>query len=337
MKALEHDADALAAETGQPVLVERLDPGAVDRHGTALGALEASQNAEQRGFPRPRRSRQADGLTAPDLEIDALQDMDSGRRTAQTHMDIVERDRSLNHHPPFRTTDVPNPPRSPYGFAEPRCQLAALALVVAIWVSGMSPAFARTLKIVAFGDSLTAGYELPADAAFPSVLERALHKDGFDVTVANAGVSGDTSSGGLDRLDWSVPDGTDLTIVELGANDMLRGIDPAVTRTALDGIVSGLVKRGSKVLLDRHVRFAEASIRRYREQFAAIYPGLAKRYDVPLYPFFLAGIIGKPELHLADGLHPNAAGVDVLVANILPTVEDVLRGMGGQRVSRAFA
>lgn len=204
-----------------------------------------------------------------------------------------------------------------------------LALVVATWVSGLSPAFARTLKIVAFGDSLTAGYELPADAAFPSVLERALHKDGFDVSVANAGVSGDTSSGGLDRLDWSVPDGTDLTIVELGANDMLRGIDPTVTRTALDGIVSGLVKRGSQVLLTG--MYASPSLdTSYREHFAAIYPGLAKRYNVPLYPFFLAGIIGKPELHLADGLHPNAAGVDVLVANILPTVEDVLRGMGAK-------
>ncbi len=193
----------------------------------------------------------------------------------------------------------------------------------------MSPAFARTLKIVAFGDSLTAGYELPADAAFPAVLERALHKDGFDVSVANAGVSGDTSSGGLERLDWSVPDGTDLTIVELGANDMLRGIDPAVTRTALDGIVSGLVKRGSKVLLTG--MYASPGLdATYREHFAAIYPGLAKRYDVPLYPFFLTGIIGKPDLHLPDGLHPNAAGVDVLVANILPTVEDVLRGMGAK-------
>ena len=156
----------------------------------------------------------------------------------------------------------------------------------------MSPASARTLKIVAFGDSLTAGYELPADAAFPSVLERALHKDGFDVSVANAGVSGDTTSGGLERLDWSVPDGTDLTIVELGANDMLRGIDPAVTRTALDGIVSGLVKRGSKVLLTG--MYASPSLdSTYREQFAAIFPGLAKRYDVPLYPFFLTGIIGQ--------------------------------------------
>ena len=207
--------------------------------------------------------------------------------------------------------------------------MAALSIVVATWVFGMSPAFARAIKIVAFGDSLTAGYELPADAAFPSVLERALRKDGFDVSVANAGVSGDTSSGGLERLDWSVPDGTDLTIVELGANDMLRGIDPAVTRTALDGIVSGLVKRGSKVLLTG--MYASPSLdTTYREHFAAIYPGLAKQYDIPLYPFFLAGIIGKPELHLADGLHPNAAGVDVLVANILPTVENVLLGMGAK-------
>ena len=184
-------------------------------------------------------------------------------------------------------------------------------------------------SIVAFGDSLSAGYQLPAPAAFPAVLERALRKDGFAVSVSNAGVSGDTSQGGLERLDWSVPDGTDLAIVELGANDMLRGVDTAVTAKNMEAIVAGLQKRRIKVLLAGMYASLELDAG-YRERFAAIFPSLAHRAGVPLYPFFLAGIIGRPELHLADGLHPNAAGVEVMVANMLPTVEEVLRGMGVQ-------
>ena len=188
------------------------------------------------------------------------------------------------------------------------------------------PAAAAT-TIAAFGDSLSAGYQLPADAAFPAVLEGALRRDGYDVRVNNAAVSGDTTQGGLERLDWSVPDGTDLAIVELGANDMLRGVDTAVTAKNLDAIVAGLQKRHIKVLLAGMYAATELDAG-YRERFAAIYPSLAQRAGVPLYPFFLAGIIGHPELHLPDGLHPNAAGVKVIVDGILPTVEDTLRGMG---------
>jgi acyl-CoA thioesterase-1 len=184
-------------------------------------------------------------------------------------------------------------------------------------------------RISAFGDSLSAGYQLPADAAFPAVLERALRQDGFDVRVDNAAVSGDTTQGGVERLDWSVPDGTDLAIVELGANDMLRGIDPAVTAKNLDTIVDGLQKRHIKVLLAGMYASVELD-KAYRERFAALYPALAKSRGVPLYPFFLGGIIGHPELHLADGMHPNAAGVAVMVRAILPTVEEVLKGMGVQ-------
>ena len=188
---------------------------------------------------------------------------------------------------------------------------------------------ARTLQVVAFGDSLSAGYQLPEDAGFPAQLERALRADGFDVAVANAGVSGDTASGGLDRVDWSVPDGTDLVIVELGANDMLRGIDPALTRTALDGILARLKQRAINVLLAG--MYAAPNLGAdYAGRFAAIYPGLAKRYGVPLYPFFLAGIIGKPDLHLPDGLHPNREGVAIIVKSILPDVEAALRSLKPQ-------
>ena len=188
---------------------------------------------------------------------------------------------------------------------------------------------AAAARIAAFGDSLSAGYQLPAADSFPAVLERALRHDGYDVGVDNAAVSGDTTQGGLERLDWSVQDGTTLAIVELGANDMLRGVDPAVTARNLDAIVAGLQKRHIGVLLAGMYASVELDAA-YRERFAALYPGLAKRYGVPLYPFFLAGIIGHPELHLADGLHPNAAGVAVIVASILPTVEESLKALGVQ-------
>ena len=199
-------------------------------------------------------------------------------------------------------------------------------VAAALFVASAAPAWATT-AISAFGDSLSAGYQLPADAAFPAVLEQALRHEGYDVRVNNAAVSGDTTQGGLERLDWSVPDGTDLAIVELGANDMLRGVDTAVTGRNLADIVGGLQRRHIKVLLAGMYAATELD-QGYRERFAALYPSLARRAGVPLYPFFLAGLIGHPELHLADGLHPNAAGVREIVHNILPTVEETLGGMG---------
>jgi acyl-CoA thioesterase-1 len=143
------------------------------------------------------------------------------------------------------------------------------------------------------------------------------------VTVANAGVSGDTATGGLDRVDWSVPDGTDGVILELGANDMLRGTDPAVTERALDAIVARLKARGIPVLL-AGMRAAPNLGPDYGKRFDAIYPRLAERYGLILYPFFLDGIAGDRSLNLADGLHPTKDGVARVVSGILPRVEDFL-------------
>lgn len=183
---------------------------------------------------------------------------------------------------------------------------------------------ARALELVAFGDSLTAGYRLPADAAFPAVLQKALRKDGFNVNVVNAGVSGDTAAGGFARLDWSVADGTDAVILELGANDMLRGTDPAVTHAALDTILARLQARHIKVLIAGML--ATPSLGKdYTRAFDKIFPELASKYQAPLYPFFLNGVTNHTELTLADGMHPNAAGVDKIVAGILPQVEALLR------------
>lgn len=176
------------------------------------------------------------------------------------------------------------------------------------------------LKLVALGDSLTAGYNLPGSAAFPPVLEQVLRQKGIAVEIVNAGVSGDTVQGGLERLDWSVADGTDGVILELGANDALRGVDPAVTHKGLETIVTRLKARGIPVLIAG--MYAPRNLGPdYAARFDSIYPELAKSHGLVLYPFFLEGIAGDRALNQADLLHPTAEGVRVIVRNILPTVE----------------
>lgn len=200
------------------------------------------------------------------------------------------------------------------------CAAALAAMVVPL---ASAHAQSQPLRLVALGDSLSAGYNLPQEAAFPVVLERALKAKGYKVEITNAGVSGDTSSGGLDRLDWSVPDGTDGVIVELGANDMLRGLDPAGTRKNLETIVERLKSRNIPVLLAG--MYASRNLGSdYVQKFDAIYPDIAKKHDLVLYPFFLDGVAGDRALNLPDGLHPTAKGVEIIVERILPSVESFL-------------
>ncbi len=182
------------------------------------------------------------------------------------------------------------------------------------------------LKIIAFGDSLTAGYNLPADAAFPAVLQKALRADGFSVDIVNAGVSGETAADGLARFDWTFGDGADAAIVELGANDMLRGLDPKQTAVTMENLFGRLK--------DRHIPFLIAGMlaspslgEDYKKAFDQIYPALAQKFDAPLYPFFLQGVMGMRQLQLPDGLHPNRDGVERIVANILPAVEGFLKSL----------
>jgi acyl-CoA thioesterase-1 len=181
----------------------------------------------------------------------------------------------------------------------------------------------RPVKLVVFGDSLVAGFQLPANAAFPAQLEKALRAKGIAVEVVNAGVSGDTTTGGLARLDWSVPDGTDAVILELGANDMLRGVDPKIPRDALAQIVRRLKARHIEILLCG-MRAAPNLGPDYARAFDTIYPELAAANGLLLYPFFLDGIVTDPDLNQHDGLHPTEAGVAVIVERILPKVEELL-------------
>jgi acyl-CoA thioesterase-1 len=188
---------------------------------------------------------------------------------------------------------------------------------------------AKPIRMVVLGDSLSAGLGLSAADAFPAKLQKALKDKGINVEMTNAGVSGDTASGGRERLDWSVPDGTQAVIVELGANDALRGIDPKVTRAALSDILTRLKARNIAVMLCGMMAPPNYG-RDYAERFNTIYSDLAKSFGVPLYPFFLDGVAADARLNQADGIHPTPQGVDIIVKNMMPMVEAFLGPLSGQ-------
>ncbi|WP_343713615.1 arylesterase [Inquilinus sp.] len=206
------------------------------------------------------------------------------------------------------------------------------AVLLALCAVAALPASAQAgpIRILALGDSLTAGFGLdPADGFVPQ-LQAALRGQGFDVTVLNGGVSGDTSAGGLDRLDWALADKPDLVLVELGANDMLRGVDPASTRANLDKILARLGQEKLPTLL-AGMRAAPNLGPDYAKAFDPIFPDLAKAHGVALYPFFLDGVAMVAALNQADGMHPNPAGVKLIVERITPAVVDLIRLSGLDR------
>lgn len=213
-----------------------------------------------------------------------------------------------------------------YGLSGPLCKLFASFLLAFTLLATAPAAHADddTITIVALGDSLTAGYLLGPDEGFPEQLEKALGQAGHDnVKVLNAGVSGDTTAGGLARLDWAVGPQADAVIVELGANDALRAIDPAVTRKNLDEIISRLKERGLPVLLAG--MYAPPNLGRdYGAAFNPIFAELAEREGLVFYPFFLEGVAGDRSLNLGDGIHPTAQGVRIIVKGILPEVEELI-------------
>ncbi|MCP4384794.1 MAG: arylesterase [Hyphomicrobiales bacterium] len=213
--------------------------------------------------------------------------------------------------------------RATYGSLDVPVQ--PLAVIFAVLAGLSTPAVAADpLKLVVLGDSLTAGYGIDQNASFPAQLEQALNARGHDVIIVNAGVSGDTASDGLARVDWSVDTETDAVIVELGANDALRGVDPTITRDALDQLLARLVNdRGLPVLLAGMMAPRNLGAE-YAEAFDTIYSDLAEHYDALLYPFFLDGVATRADLNQADGIHPSAEGVAVIVERILPSVEALI-------------
>jgi acyl-CoA thioesterase-1 len=210
-------------------------------------------------------------------------------------------------------------------------RLIAVFVLASIYAFAFpSATVAQSLRIVALGDSLTAGYGLTEREAFPVKLQAALKAKGHDVEVINAGVSGDTSTGGLARLDWSVPEKTDAVILELGANDALRAVDPSVTRKALDDAIAKLRGRKIEVLLTGMMAPPNFG-GDYAARFNPIYPDLAKKHDVVFYPFFLDGVATVTKLNLKDGIHPTAEGIDLIVARILPKVEELIARVRANR------
>jgi len=202
--------------------------------------------------------------------------------------------------------------------------LLVQAVAFAVVLAAASPVAARTIRLVLLGDSLTAGLGLPPGKAFPDRLQAALRARGWDVDVLNAGVSGDTAADGLARYDWAVPANADALIVELGANDMLRGLEPEATKKALSAILDKAHAARLPTLI-AGMRAAPNLGAEYDRAFDAIYPALAKDHDVALYPFFLDGVAGDPKLNQADGMHPTAEGVGVIVERIAPSVEEILK------------
>jgi acyl-CoA thioesterase-1 len=200
--------------------------------------------------------------------------------------------------------------------------MGAALLALVLLVPG--PALAEATRLLVLGDSLTAGYNLPQDKAFPVQLEQALRDAGHDVTVLNAGISGDTTAGGRARLDWVLAEEPDAAIVALGGNDGLRGLDPAQTREHLTAIVRGLKSREIQVMIAGMLAPPNLG-REYGEAFNAVFPEVAARTGVLLYPFFLEGVAADPALNQPDGIHPTAEGVAVMVRNTLPKVEELLR------------
>ena len=206
-----------------------------------------------------------------------------------------------------------------------RRRLAALLAAAVPLLAGAAPAAARPPEILAFGDSLTAGLGLPVNATFPARLEARLKADGMAVRVVNAGVSGDTTAGGLARLDWALADKPDIVILELGANDALRGIDPKAVRANLDKMIDKIQISGAKLLL-AGMQAPTNWGKRYKEEFERIYPELARAHGVALYPFFLEGVAMDPQLNQPDGLHPNERGVAALVERIAPVLARLIGG-----------
>ena len=196
-------------------------------------------------------------------------------------------------------------------------------LIAAFTFGAVAETKIKPVRIVVFGDSLAAGFQLKASDAFPAQLERALKAKGYPVEVINAGVSGDTTAAGLERLQWSVPERTDAVILELGANDALRGLDPTRARANLDRIIATIKTGGAEVLLAGMIAPRNLGAN-YTRTFNGMYAELAQKHGLILYPFFLEGVALNGDLNLSDGVHPNPKGVAEIITRILPKVEELI-------------
>ena len=318
VKRLQHDADAPPPRARQPILVERGEVGPGNRHADPDVARSSPDRiAISDDLPDPDAPRIATCSPTAHRQVDPAQDVDGGVAAPEPQGDIARGDDDMVGHafPGRRRLR-----RSTYGAWRALCHLWLLVAAMTASMATAGP------LILAFGDSLTAGYQLPPGDGFAPQLEAALRAKGIAATVHNAGVSGDTTTQGRARLNWvltGLKAKPDLVILELGANDMLRGEPVARAKANLDAMLTEFGKRGVPVVLAG--MFASPNLGRvYATEFNAMYPALAKSHNVTLYPFFMDGVVGVAGMQLGDGMHPTKAGVAVIVRRILPTVTRAL-------------
>lgn len=333
LERLKNDPYVLATEARQIVFGHCVQVASADPNQPGVGTLQSGEGHEQRRFSRAGRPQKADGFTTADCEGDALQNVHAGRPVAEREIDPGEFNDILHGDFPLKTLFNQLRLRAArhYSIHVRRHRLIiALAAVFSIMGASCAPAMAATVatkRIVVFGDSLSAGYGLAAADALPAQLEKRLRAAGRDVIVVNAGVSGDTTATGVERLDYTLGgEKFDVAIIELGANDMLRGLDPKAARANIEKMILAFRGKGTEVMLAVMVS-SDNWGQTYKKEFDSIYPELASRYGVALVPFMMAGVWGDPKLLIGDGLHPNAAGVARMTDVLAPPVQNLLASM----------
>ena len=318
MKTLEDDAEAVAPQPGAGIVVEppEIVAGHLDPPGRR--ALQTARHHHQARLAGARRADHGGDLAGGDIERDAAQDIDRAGIACHVEMDVAEADYGCQGGGGGGQAGSGNEAMSlntGYG----RFAAAVNSLLIAILCLAAAHAQSPPIKLAFLGDSLTAGYGVSPAQAIPARLEAALKAQGRNVTVLNHGVSGDTAAGGLARVDWMLGDKPDIVLVELGANDALRGSDPAQAERNLDEIITKLKAANVTVWLAGML-----APRNFGPEYAASFDGMYKRladkHGVPLYPFLLDGVAQDPALNQADGIHPNVKGVDVVVERLLPFV-----------------
>jgi acyl-CoA thioesterase I len=314
VESLEDDADMTLAGAGEAVLIQRHEIGAGNADRARGGPLKAGKHRHQGGFAGAGGAEQRNAFAFRDFKADPAEDVDAGGRGAECQGDILGVDHVGAVH---EEEGNPMRLRLPYGVLRLFVHLGLM-----MGIGSAAQAQERDVHILAFGDSLTAGYGLPLDQGFVPQLEDVLRRNGVRAHVINAGVSGNTTANGRARIKWTL-DGLkvkpDLAIVALGANDMLRGYPPSQTREDLDFILDEFRKRDIKVLVAGMLAPPNLGTR-YMAEYNSIFPDLARKYNAPLYPFFLAGVAGIPALNLPDRVHPNFQGIKRMVSGITPTV-----------------